>query len=394
MTVADSLRIVVLGYIVRGPLGGMAWQSMQYMLGLHQLGHDVIFMEESSIDPMGCYDPVRGVTDSDPSYGLAFADATLSRIGLGERWAYFDAHRQHWHGPRAADAPRLAAEADLVLNLSGVNAIAPWFTRAPIRAYVDTDPVFTQIRHLTDPGRRLLAQAHNVFFTIGENFGTTLGDIPDDGFPWQPTREPIVLDAWPVTPPPDGGRYTTVMQWDSYPPAEYDGKRFGMKSEAFGPYIDVARQSPRPLELAIGSANVPREELLQRGWLVVNPLGPTRDPWTYQQYIAGSRGEFTVAKHGYVVSRSGWFSERSASYLASGRPAIVQDTAFSTHIPTGEGLLAFSSPEEAIEALQAVEARYEHHARAAREIAEQYFDSRRVLTSLIETAMRGGGSQW
>jgi hypothetical protein len=380
----SALRIVVLGLIVRFPLGGMAWHHLQYAMGLARLGHDVTFLEDSGDEPWSCYDPKRGVTDADPSYGLRFAASIFDRVGLGDRWAYYDAHRVQWHGPLASEATLRAAAADVVLNLSGSNVIRPWLAQAAVRAFVDTDPAFTQVRNLTDSARRALASQHNAFFTFGENFGAEGCEIPDDGFPWVPTRQPIVLDAWPVTAAPRQRRYTTVMQWDSYPAVEYGGSRFGMKSESFEAYADLPSRSSTPLELALGSPNAPRAELSAQGWLVTDPLAVTLDPWTYQRYLAESRGEFAVAKHGYVSARAGWFSERSAAYLASARPAVVQDTGFGGRIPAGEGVLTFSSPDEAVAALADVEARYSHHARAAREVAEQYFDSDLVLQRLLD----------
>ncbi|MHB1562125.1 MAG: glycosyltransferase, partial [Isosphaeraceae bacterium] len=213
-------------------------------------------------------------------------------------------------------------------------------------------------------------------------------DVPDDGFPWQATRQPIVLDAWPVTPGPAGGKYTTVMNWSSYPPREYGDRRFGMKNESFSPYTGLPRRTTGPFELALGGGAAPRETLRAAGWSIADPLVATRDPWSYQDYIRRSRGEFAIAKHGYVVSRSAWFSERSACYLASGRPVIVQDTGFSHDLPTGNGVLAFENPDDAIAAVEEVNRRYDHHCRAARDLAIAYFDSRAVLTRLIESASR------
>ena len=381
----SALRIIVLGYIVRGPLGGLAWHHLQYVIGLARLGHDVYFIEDSD-DYASCYDPSRDRVDADPSYGLRFAADTFERVGLAERWAYYDAHTGRWLGPAGARAVAICSGADLLLNLSGVNPQRPWLEPIPARVLVDTDPVFTQIRHLTDPAARALALWHTAFFTFGENVGAPGCAIPDDGLPWRPTRQPLVLDAWPVTPGPPCGRFTTVMQWDSYAAREYGGRRYGMKSASFAPYLDLPAHSGAVLELAIGSSSAPRELLAGKGWALRNPLEPTRDPWTYQRYIRASKAEFGVAKHGYVVSHSGWFSERSAAYLASGRPVVVQDTGFSAWLPVGAGVLGFATPEQAIEGIAAVDRRYDMHCQAARGIAEAYFDARVVLLDLIAAA--------
>jgi hypothetical protein len=387
-SLSSQLRVVVLGYIVRGPLGGLAWHHLQYVMGLARLGHDVYFVEDSDDFP-GCYDPERGVTDTDPTYGLAFARNAFERVGLGGRWAYFDAHRSVWHGPAADRILEVCKGADLLLNLSGVNPLRPWLTHFPARALVDTDPAFTQIRHLTDPAARILAGEHTVFFSFGENIGRSDCAIPDDGFPWQPTRQPIVLDAWLPAPGHERGCFTTVMQWDSYTVREYAGRRYGMKSASFWPYLDLPARTGASFELALGSPTAPRDLLMAQGWRVLDPFEPTRDPWTYQRYLSASKAEFSVAKEGYVVSRSGWFSERSAAYLASGRPALVQDTGAEA-IPAGAGHLTFSSPEQALVGIEEINARYAFHCQAAREIAEACFDSDLVLSSLIERAVAAG----
>src|SRR3990172_10667736 len=155
-----SLRVIVLGYIVRCPLGGLAWHHLQYFLGLARLQHDVYFVEDSDDVPWSCYDPMRNVTDTDPTYGLAFAKNTFERVGLGDRWAYYDAHRGQWLGPCANRIIDICNSADLVLNLSGANPLRPWLLGIPVRAYIDTDPVFTQIRNITDPSRRFRALQH------------------------------------------------------------------------------------------------------------------------------------------------------------------------------------------------------------------------------------------
>jgi hypothetical protein len=382
----NRVRVIVLGYLVRGPLGGLAWHHLQYVLGLARLGHDVYFAEDSD-DYLSCYDPERGVVDMDPSYGLRFTAEVFGQLGLGHRWAYHDAHTSRWLGPCAEHIRSVFASADLLLNLSGVNPLRPWALEVPARALVDTDPVFTQIRHLTDTAARALAQAHTLFFSFGENIASGASEIPADGFPWQPTRQPVVLDAWAVTPGLRAGKFTTVMQWDSYPARVYRGQRYGMKGDSFGPYLDLPARAGAVFELALGSATAPRELLRAKGWELRDPLTVTRDPWSYQRYLAGSKAEFSVAKHGYVASHSGWFSERSACYLASGRPVLIQDTGFTTWLPASAGVLAFRTPEEAAVGVEEIGRRYEFHCRAAQDLAAEFFDARKVLASLVERAL-------
>jgi hypothetical protein len=382
----SGVRVAVLGYVVRGPVGGMAWHHLQYVLGLTRLGHDVRFVEDSDDYP-SCYDPARGMVDTDPSYGLRFAGGAFDRLGLGGCWAYHDAHLGRWHGPAAAGILGWLAEADLVLNVSGVNPLRPWLLSVPARALVDTDPAFTQIRHLTDPAAHAAAAAHTAFFTFGENIPAGRSSVPDDGFPWRPTRQPVVLDAWPATPAPAGVRFTTVMQWDSYPAREYGGRRFGMKSDSFGPYLDLPGRCGGTFELAVGSASAPRERLRAAGWHLRDPLDVTRDPWTYQGYLRGSRAEFGVAKHGYVASRTGWFSERSAAYLACGRPVLVQDTGFTDWLAVRGGVVAFRTPEEAAAGVEEIDRRYDFHARESRGVVSEWFAAETILPQLLEQAV-------
>jgi hypothetical protein len=382
--VTGPLRIVVQGYVVRGPLGGLAWHHLQYAVGLARLGHDTWFIEDSDDYP-ACYDPEQDVTGTDPTYGLGFAAHAFSSVGLADRWAYYDAHGRGWLGPAAATALNVCRTADLVLNLSGVNPLRPWVEDVPVRVLVDTDPGFTQARNLRDADARVRAAAHTAFFTFAENVGSSAA-LPDDGFQWRGTRQPVVLDLWPETPPPAAGAFTTVMVWESYPAIEVDGLRLGLKSDSFAPYLDLPGQVDEALEIGLGGPTAPRELLAERGWRVVDPRVPTLTLESYQSYIRASRGEFSVAKHGYVATHSGWFSERSANYLATGRPVVAEDTGYSDLWPVGEGLLAFSTPDEAIVCLADAADRYDRHRRAARELAEELFDSSRVLGGLLEEA--------
>jgi Glycosyl transferases group 1 len=386
---AERLRIIVLGYIVRRPLGGGAWSTLQYALGLHRMGHDVYFFEDSEDYP-ACYDPTRHVTDADPTFGLSFAEEVLTAVGLGERWTYYDAHTDSWLGPCADKALSICADADLVITASG--RLRPWTLDVEKRAFVDKDPLFVQVRHIQDPERRAVTAQHTSFFSYGWNIGQGTSLVPDDGLTWESHRQPVVLDQWtPTTLSAEAqrkSRFTTIMQWDAYEPVQHAGLSYGMKSASFEPYESLPQRVGDLLELGVGGDAVPKSRLRESGWSIVNPLEPTRTPFTYQEYLAYSRGEFTVAKHGYVASRCGWFSERSANYMASGRPVITQETGFSDWLPTGEGLLSFTTPDEAAAAIEAVCSDYDKHCRAARELVEAHFDSAKVLGRLVEIAMR------
>ncbi len=380
------MRVLVLGYIVRGPLAGYAWHHVQYVIGLKRLGFDVWYFEDSEDWP-SCYDPRRNLTDSDPTYGLHFADMLFKRVGLSDRWGYFDAHLKQWHGPAGGKALELATTTDVIINLSGINPLRGVWSQVPLRVYVDTDPVFTQVRHLTDPWFKARTDQHNRFFSFGVNLKQPGCSVPDDGYAWVPTRQPVCTDLWPVTPPVDIDQhqpsFTTVMQWDSYAKREYQGIHFGMKSMSFEPYANLPAQvAPISLELAMTGDDA-AQRLSKLGWRINNPLKVTSDPWRYQGYIQQSLGEWSIAKHGYVSTGSGWFSERSCCYLASGRPVVVQDTGFSDWLPCGDGLIAFNNPDEAVAGIHQVMQRYPHHCAAARALVETYFDASKVLTDLM-----------
>jgi hypothetical protein len=359
-------------------------------MGLHRLGHDVYFLEDSDDYP-SCYDPSQDCVSNDPSYGLRFINETFAAVGLHERWAYYDSPTKRWYGPCGDKMTNICSKADLVLNISNVNPLRPWTSEIPIRVLIDTDPVFTQIRHLSDSVAREKAAEHTHYYTFGENFRQPGCSIPDDGFPWKPTRQPVVLDAWPVTRGNPQGRLTTVMQWDSYASRSFNGQYYGMKSDSFNDYMDLPSKTTAILEIALGSQSAPRTLLSQKGWLIRNPLKVTKSTCTYQEYIRQSMAEFSVAKHGYVISHSGWFSERSACYLASGRAVVTQDTGFSRWVKTGKGILSFKTQEEALAQLDEIHHHYDDHCYAARKIAEEFFDSRRILSNLIEDTLWNDG---
>lgn len=383
MVLNDRLKVLVGVYMVRGPLGAMTWHYLQYAAGLARLGHDVTVVEDSDDQEYTCLDPRTGEVGTDPTYGLEYTRKALAPFGLQDRFAYYDVHGGGWTGPARATVLQDFADADLYLNVSGVNAFRSWHAQVPVRVYVDTDPGFVQVRNFTEPSRRRDVEAHNRFLTFGERFGAADCRIPDDGFPWRPTRQPVVLDAWPVTPPRPGAPMTTVLKWDSYRTRALGDLVLGMKSASFDQVLDLPSTAPLPLEMAIG-APYPAKALLSAGWRLRNPFIEAVDPPAFQRYVQSSTGEFTVAKHGYVVTRGGWFSERSAHYLASGRPVVTEETGFSDLLPTGEGLLAFTTRDGAQAALEQVAADPARHGTAAREIAEAHFDSDVVLTRLLE----------
>ncbi|MCA9266257.1 MAG: hypothetical protein KDA60_20495, partial [Planctomycetales bacterium] len=263
----ERQRIIVVGYLVRGPLGGLAWHYLQYVVGLHRLGHDVYFVEDSEDYP-ACYDPQQNAMVMDPAYGMAFAKEAFDRLGLPDCWGYFDAHRGTWLGPLAGRIEQVIREAELLINVSGVTPIRHGLEYVPRRALIDTDPAFTQLRNIQDPRKREESLTHTHHFSFGENVGCRDCLVPDDGMRWLPTRQPIVTDLWPVAPPAVDGAFSTVMQWESYAAADYNGVRFGMKSDSFAPYMHLPEATGYRFDLAVGSPTAPLDQLRKAGWNV------------------------------------------------------------------------------------------------------------------------------
>jgi hypothetical protein len=378
---AVSLKILCSGYLVRYPLGGFAWHHFQYLLGLSRLGHEVAYVEDYGW-PDSCYDPSRAAMTGDPGYGVAFLVDLLRPHGLAERWCFL-AQDGRAHGMAREDLAEFCEECDLYLNLSNINWI-PEFERCRRRVLVDTDPVFTQIdaHGFGGPFSR-----YHELFTFGENVHRPESEMPTAGARWLPTRQPIVLDLWTVSAPDAARPFSTVINWSSFEDVEYEGNVYGQRAREFGPFFTLPRDTRQPMEIAVNAPEEVRAALERGGWRLVDAHRITRTPSTYQRYLSESRAEFGVAKHGYVTARCGWFSDRSAAYLASGRPVVTQDTGFSDFLPCGSGLLYYRTRGEAVAAIERLRNDYPAHCRDARSVAEECFDSRRVLAELLERAL-------
>lgn len=384
-----GLRIVVAGYLVRCPLGGYAWQVAHYLLGLQRLGHDVWFYEDNDYYAPA-FDPERQVVEPVYDYGIKAAAQFFERIGCAERWVFVDAARGRTYGLARAGADRVLGDADLLINLGGVNRIGAERRSGRPSVYIDLDPAYTQLR-LDNGDRqvRALLEDHAVLFTTGENIGTARSPIPTGGFSWRHTRQPIVIDQWAHAAAPRPV-YTTVGKWNvGGRDLQFGGETFQWrKRDEFLRCLELPALTGATFELAMDVDSVPgdRERLQAHGWRVTDPLAVSSDPWTYRDYIRTSRGELTVAKDMNVRLRSGWFSDRAACYLAAGRPVIEQDTAFGDVLPLGPGLHAFRTVDEAAAAVRAIEADYSRASANAREVAHEYFAAEKVLSALLRAA--------
>jgi hypothetical protein len=340
---------------------------------------------EDSDDYPACYDPTTFEVTTDPSFGLKFTADLFDTYDLKNNWAYFDAHTNTWFGLNKSNVLAFCSSADIIINISGVNPLRDWWTNIPVRIFIDTDPGFTQIKHLSDPTAYNLSNHHTHHFTFGENVGKKNCTIPIDSFQWKATRQPVFMDAWKVSGSHPSANWTTVMQWDSYKVKEYNNQVFGMKSQSFKKFDLLPNHFPdENFEIAMGSVSAPIEDLKSKGWKIINSLLPTKTPWTYQNFIANSKGEWSVAKHGYIISNSGWFSERTTCYLASGKPVVIENTGFSEVIETGKGIFAFKTIEEAEESIKIINKDYKYHCAQARKQVECYFSADNVLVNLLK----------
>jgi hypothetical protein len=381
----SGLRVVVSGSIAQYPLGGMTWHHIQYVLGLARIGHDVYYVEDTGAGP---YDPRARAIVTDCRRNVAYLADVMSHFGLADRWGYRDLDG-HWAGLRDASRRRVLRSADLLLNVSGMLSRPEAYEDIPCRAYVDTDPVFNQLKLAEgDAAFRRLVDAHDVHFTFGERLAT---EPVGSGYRWRATRQPVVLGEWRGGSPRHGV-FSTVMNWRARKKTRvHAGEAYGEKDAELLRFLELPRRvAPAVLELALNrgkNADAPVELLGRKGWRVLDPEQACAGLDGYRAYVQSSMAEWSVAKGGYVRGRPGWFSERSACYLAAGRPVVVEDTGFAPVLPVGEGIVPFASMEEAVAAVHDVMARYRRHSDTACAIAAEYFDSDRVLGALIEAAM-------
>lgn len=377
-------RVMIAGAIAHHPLGGagLAWVYLQYVLGFRRLGFDTYYVEH--IEPKACIDDEWKPATFSASANVAFFRTVMERFGLSDRAALLEWDGENYVGLAQHDIERMAPDVDLFINLSGRFHLTSVIGAARRRMYLDLDPGFVQIWQ-EQYGVDMNLRGHDVYVTVGLNLGTPDCPLPTCGIEWHPTLPPVVLSEWATTAPP-GERYTTVADWRGYSPVEWRGVWYGQKAEEFMRIVELPRRVSPPLELCLAiHPNEPDlSTLTGNGWRLSDPRQHCATPDTYRDYLRGSRGELTAVKHGYAAGRTGWFSDRSACYLAAGRPVIIQDTGIGAHLPVGEGLLTFTDLDGAAAAIERVEHDYHRHATAAAAFARAHLDSDRILPRLLE----------
>jgi hypothetical protein len=380
--------IIVFGILFWFPLAGVTYQFLHFLLGLRRLGYDPFYIEDSG---RWIYDPKLNDLSPDATGNLNAVVPVLEAHGFKERWAF----RGHYPGGKCCGMTeekilRLYREADAFLNVTGAQELREEHLACRRRIYVETDPVAAEIKIAQGDQATIAAlAAHDTHFSYGGNFGQPDCRVPLQRFHWQPTVQPVALDLWENnTARTNGAAFNTIATWrNKGKDIVFNGEKYyWSKDREFEKFIDLPKRRATPFELAVGVDEKTRRRLEKNKWHVTDPVKLSSDMKSYHEFIVKSRGEFTVAKDQNIRLRSGWFSDRSACYLAASRPVINQDTAFGSYLPTGKGLFAFRTMDDILAAVDEIESDYEGNCRAAREIAAEHFAAEKVLGSLMQRA--------
>jgi hypothetical protein len=376
------MKIVVAGTIGRSGLGGQAWAGLQYLLGFRDLGHEVVYLEDCGWSSW-VYDWDKQEWTTELAYPAAYIQQCLEPFALGDRWIYRT--NDGSVGLPLEQVQSFCSDADLLI----MRAVPLWVWRPEYdqpkrRAFIDVDPGFTQISIANgDKGiAEGIARAERRF-TIAQRIGLPDCSIPLAGGPWLKTLPPVALGAWPIAKTA-ATHFTSIMRWQGFREANHNGVSYGQRDKEFPLFFDLPRQTSQ--KFCIAQMGTKPEELQKHGWEVAPGEIISKTPGSYQQFIQNSRAEFSVPKNGYVKMRGGWFSDRSVCYLASGRPVLIEDTGLDWLNP-GKGLVTFTSVAEAASGVEAINSNYAEHQQAARQLAEDVFDARKVLTNFIAAAM-------
>ena len=378
--------ILVGGSVAQRPgNGGHTWVFLQYLLGFRRLGYDVALVDRLESDM--CVDETGRPCAPEDSENIRYLAAVMERVGLGDCWAVLCDGGARSLGMSRTALDRAADGAQMILNVNGFVDDPGVLERVGLRAYLDIDPGFGQMWRALD--LHDMFAGHDAYVTIGERIGADDCTVPTCGLDWITTPQPVLLDEWVEQPAPaSDSRFTSVASWRGpFAPIEYEGVTYGLRVHEFRRFATLPGRSAEEFEVAldIHEAETADLELLDaNGWRLADPAIVAGDPWAYRDYVRSSKAELMVAKGMYVKSRSGWVSDRSICYLASGRPVVAQETGFSELYPTGSGLLSFDDLESAAAAVEEVAADYPRHAAAARALAAEHFDSDRVLRRLLD----------
>ena len=380
-----------MGFMGGMPIAGVIWQHIHYVVGLQRLGHEVYYIEDSARLP---YNPETFEVNDEVDYPGKILDRLAGEFDFKNRWAFCARYLKDTPttGLPLKKIRQLYRDADAILNICGTQEFNDDLLKSDRIIYVESDPGVEQIK--IDKGVRSTIdylKRHYALFTFGENVSTKKFPVPKHGFKWHATRQPIVSDLWKTDRAPKRAAvFTSIANWSTSGLKDItwrSRKYLWSKSREFLRFVEAPKKSGETFELATNISDAPTHNKFERnGWRFVSPLQMSVDYWLYRDYIQQSKGEFTVAKDQYVRLNTGWFSDRSACYLAAGRPVITQETGFTKNYGGDAGLLTFSSLGEIAEAVRTINADYKKHSDAARQIAREVFEAEKVLKSLLDRA--------
>ena len=388
MPSAPKGKIIVFGILFYYPLAGVTYQFLHYLLGLRRLGYDPYYVEDSA---RWIYDPRLNDMSPNAVPNIEMVLPALQAHGLADRWCFRGYYEGGGcYGLSESQLLQLYRDADAFLNVTGAQEMRDEHRAIRRRLYVESDPFVAQVKVAKgDKGIVDLLAAHDTHFSFGENLGAADCPVPIERFHWLPTRQPVAMELWEKTPPHGGATWNTITTWHNKgKDIEWRGDiYYWTKDREFRQFLDLPRRrSAQQFEMAATVGDDVKALLKEHGWRQADSVELSRDANRYRDYIAQSHGEFTVARDQYVRPRTGWFSDRSACYLAAGRPVITQETGFCKFLPNGRGLFGFTTKDDILAAIDAVEGDYEGHCRAARDIAHEHFAAEKVVGSLMERA--------
>jgi hypothetical protein len=382
------MKIIVTGLIGQYPLGGVVWDYIQYMIGFRDLGHEVYYLEDSGAWP---YDPINNTITDDCTNNLKLLSGIMKDFGFQDNWIYRNGADMKFHGAGEEVARDLIKNGDLLLNVSSAGWLKDYEMGVKHKMFIDGDPMFHQIGFLEEKNHEYTSRVreHDSHFTFGLKINDSDTKIPNVGINWKTTVQPISLSHWKQEPKKGKG-LTTVMNWVSYDPKEFQGDTYGQKDKEFLKFIDLPSQLPdEEFVMVMGKGkgeSRPTKMLEEKKWKILEPEETVPNHQKYKDYLSNSKAEWSIAKEGYVKGRTGWFSCRSACYLAAGVPVIVQDTGWSDHLPAGKGILKFSNVNDCIERVRDLNENYEMHQTEALKFAEKYLDASVVCQDLLKQA--------
>lgn len=379
-------KAIVFGFLFGYPMAGITYQYLHYMIGLRRLGYDVYYVEDSS---RWLYDLQLNELTTNPRSNIESAVPILEDAGFKNRWAFRYYPDGECHGMTENQLLTLYKDADFFFNVTGAQEIREEHLACPKRIYVESDPFNMQV-HVSQGNESKIdeLEAHNVHFTFGENLISDDFIVPLERFDWLTTRQPVLMEFWDNPYKGMNGACTTITSWKSKGnEVTYQGETYyWTKDREFVKFIDLPKHFDIPFELAVKADSEAEKLIDENGWRRASSVAISADTQLYKQYIQQSRAEFTVARDVYVRPETGWFSDRSACYLAAGRPVITQETGFSKYIPCGEGLFSFETLDDVLAAVDEIQRNYEVNCNRAREIAIEYFSAEKVIGSMLERA--------